>query len=134
MSAEDEAMLKAYTPDPEIGLFGGRWVPNGRGTVVWQQERQPAPKPVEPKSVKKAVLCRHCLQPFERTRNRIGYCSDECKAEGRIDQQRSYDASKRKGKRASEKCTDCGSAVYARSKRCKPCSLEVRGDEGRWAA
>jgi hypothetical protein len=83
MSAEDEAMLKAYTPDPEIGLFGGRWVPTGTGTVRWQQERQPTPPRKRPIVV--AATCVACHQEYGRTSVRQKYCSDSCRFKARRD-------------------------------------------------
>jgi hypothetical protein len=117
-------MAAHYTPDPEIGLFGGRWAYDPATHVLrWVQERQPAPMPAEPV----LPLCKWCSEPFDRAP--FHYCSDECYKAGR-------NACKRrsitKRGRAKGKCQDCGGATSATDKtRCKPCALSYRSD-GKW--
>lgn len=82
-------MTPFYTPDPEIGLFGGRWVLDPVARVVrWVQEREPSPMTPD--------LCAVCDVAFQRTNNRQRYCSEPCYKEARRQQGRVNTASYRR--------------------------------------
>jgi hypothetical protein len=122
-----------YTPDPEIGLFGGRWVLDPVTRVQrWVQEREPKPMPSGP--FPKVVRCGWCESDFIRTRSLVSYCSESCRYEARKKSHREFEATRR---RASKRCTDCGTQITNRNagpQRCKSCSLSRRDSEGKWAA
>jgi len=122
-------ILEYYTPDPDIGLFGGRWVPNGKGTLDWVQEREPAPLPQRQEPVERPTtrLCKHCENEFTFSKHRQKYCSDECKHEGGKARHRNY-------MRASRSCESCGGACDRKAKRCKVCANADRRPDGTWAA
>jgi len=117
-------MTQHYTPDPEIGLFGGRWMLDPTTRVVrWVQEREPSQMPAEPL----LPLCKRCQAPFDRPP--FHYCSDECSKAERADAKR---RSQTKRGRKKGKCVHCGGATSAVNKQqCKPCALSFRAD-GKW--
>lgn len=68
------SMVEHYTPDPEIGLFGGRWLIDPVTRVLrWSQEREPVQINV--------ASCPECGDDFTRIDSRRRYCSDSCRRE-----------------------------------------------------
>lgn len=127
-------MTRHYTPDPEIGLFGGRWIPTGRGTVRWVQERTPvAVQKVDRRRSPRVLDCQICFTTFTGANAQARYCSDECRAMARKITRSKSD----KARKPKRNCMDCGGPVFDRgrtARRCRSCAIANRDAEGKWAA
>lgn len=118
-------MILFYTPDPNVGLFGGRWLPDKRGVLRWHQQRDP--KALDEVEIgDRYAFCGTCGTEFAVSTASVRYCSDRCREIG-------YKARKNRSVRSRKKpCPHCGKPMDRKASRCQACWVQARMPDGKW--